>query len=136
MPDKGLTEQNTSGGDDEGQRDDILVIPLKGRDIELRSPGSGALAMFAKASAQKDGGAQVAGVLEFFERRMVHPEDREWFEEEMLEDRLSLEDVSDAIESMMEEWGERPTERSSASSSSSMTSGRPSTGARRKVVKG
>lgn len=133
MASKGLTEQNTQG-EDKGETDTPLTVKIGDREIEVRSPGSGSLAMFTAAMSSKSGAQQIGRTLDFIMSRIADEDDRNWLEEAMLEDEVSLEEVMEALEEMMEAWSEDPTIASSGSSESSTTTGKPSTRATRKAT--
>lgn len=133
MAGKGLTEQNTKGKDD-GSDDAPATVTIHGREMEVRSPGSGSLAMFTAAMNLKNPGEQISRVMDFVIRRLPNEEDREWLQESMMEDEVSMEDVMDALEEMMEAWSEDPTIASSDSSGSSTNTGARSTRATRRAT--
>lgn len=133
MPTKGeLTEQNTQGAD-KGQNDFTAVMTFGDREIPLKSPGSGSLAMFTAAFAKRKGQDQIARLLDFLDSRIEDEGDKEWFENALLNDDISLEDVMEELEKAMELWSEDPTLGSSGSSSRSTGTGKRSTGASRRV---
>lgn len=130
-----LTDQNTQGTD-EGESDKDYIAKFGDREIHLKSPGSGALAMFTAASARRNGAKQVAGMLDFFVNRIENEVDREWVEEGLLEDDIELEDVMEHIENALVLWSEDPTSASSGSARQSRATGQRSTGASRRATRG
>jgi hypothetical protein len=91
------------------------------------TPGQAALFMAAQAK-NRDVADNVAGVIDFFDG-MLDEEGQALFRQRLLdrEDSLDFDTVSEIIEALFEEWSARPTQPSSASSSSRKSVGQRST---------
>jgi hypothetical protein len=122
---------NTSGQGNKSAFDGAEPIEFKiDDDIFVAyppTPGQAALFMAAQAK-NRDIPDHVAGVIDFFDG-LLDEESREVFNRRLLDrdDSLDFDIVSEIIEALFEEWSARPTQPSSASTSSRKSAGSRST---------
>lgn len=152
-------EVAASTGKDRGEDDAVQVINIKGRDILFRSPGSGAIAMLGARMSARNTLSQAGGLITSIFSWLADPDDidlerisdedfeemyggaveftaednREYLENLLDRSEIEIKELVSVMDTLMERWSARPTERSSASAHSRRQSGRPSTGASRRA---
>lgn len=89
-----------------------VLVPLGGRDVEMRKPTDGSLVVLARtfrglpkienvgelSDEQRDRLVRNLGTLgKIVEQMIVKQDDRDWVEDEMIDGRVTAEDVFDVI---------------------------------------
>jgi hypothetical protein len=122
---------STAGQGNKSAFDGAQPIEFKIDDDEFiaypPTPGQAALFMAAQAK-NRDVADSVAGVIDFFDG-LLDEDGQALFHQRLLDrdDSLDFDIVSEIIEALFEEWSARPTQPSSASTSSRKSAGSRST---------
>lgn len=124
--------QNEEGSD----IPDPIDVDIDGRIVTLEFPGSGQLAYMAMASAGDRGNLQTAGMVINFLVSLMEDDDARYLRSLLLTKggTFGLEELLETFDDMMEQWGSRPTEPSSASASSRPSGGRSGTAGSRRAA--
>ena len=106
-----------------------LIFSVDGHEMRAYKPTEGQFALLmvamGKYSSRTD---QAAGVIDFFINVLDKPS-QQYVVDRMMsrDDMIPLEDITEILEWMVEEWGGRPTQSPSGSTPSRRNGGRKST---------
>jgi hypothetical protein len=123
-----MREFLTAAKDSTGE-DDVIEVPLDGVLYKAYKPTDGQFAFVMATTGKHSSTAdQVAGQINFF-LSMFEQEDADALAQRLLDrrDPFGVEEVTEIMSAMLEEWSGRPTKPSSGSSPSPRTTGRKST---------
>lgn len=108
-----------------------VTVPIDGRKVKFNPASSGQITLVI-AAQEGDLFSKVAAVTNFFFSLVDNDEDKAWFKKRLFDSKDAfgpgmIEEISLAL---IEEWGARPTQPASNSSSSQEAVGRKSTAKR------
>lgn len=109
-----------------------ITFTVDGEEFTAYPPTPAQYAYHVREQASGDPSRQIAGIINFLDM-LLDEQGRKRFEERLLDrdDDFDLDEVSEVIQGLVEEWSSRPTSKASGSSSSPNGGGRTSTGKRR-----
>jgi hypothetical protein len=114
---------------DETEEEADLIFSLDGQEMRAYQPTDGQFALLMMAMGKHASNTdQAAGVIDFFINVLDKPS-RQYVMDRMAsrDNRIPIADVIEILEWFIEEWGGRPTQSPSASTSSRRSGGRKST---------
>lgn len=112
--------------------DEVLkgdIIKVDGKELRYYRPGDGQLAVLMASSGKHSrDNDRIAGLINFF-HSVLDKDGASYIEDRLLdrEDGFGIKEVTEIMEDMVEEWGGRPTKRSSGSTQLPRTTGQKST---------
>lgn len=115
--------------EEENEGEEPLVFKLDGRELKAWKPTEGQFALLIMALGRHASNVdQTAGVLDFF-IQVLDEESQKYVIDRMMSRRnvIDVDTIVDILEWMTEEWGGRPFQRPSGSTSSRPRGGRKST---------
>ena len=114
---------------EEPDGEEPIVFLVDGHEMRAYKPTEGQFALLMMAMGRHASNTeQFAGVVDFF-FNVLDDESQQYFSSRMMsrEEVIPLEKIVEIMEFLTEEWGGRPFQRPSASTSSRRTGGRKST---------
>lgn len=105
------------------------IIPIDGRECHFYRPTDGQLAIYMSGVGRHTSDMEkIASTTDFF-LGLFSPEDSDWLASRLLDrsDEFGVEAMTQLLERFVAVWSGRPTEQSSASTTSRRTAGQKST---------
>jgi hypothetical protein len=119
-----------------GEDEDVVEVGLAGRTLIARRPTTAQSVLFSSMQMDGDGGKRASGMFTMLDI-LFNPSDRAYIKNLILERKLDFDDLiggseqnpdGGIIDSILAEFGARPTQPSTDSSPSRAAGGRKSTG--------
>lgn len=115
--------------------EDFLEYRIVEREVKFYYPGSGALAYIGLVEASAENDLMLSGAYINFIISLVEDADARYIKRVLLDHAsgFDIEDLTDLIEELLDQWSNHPSKPVSDSSPTSAPTGRPSTATSRRV---